>query len=193
MTVVSGSSTLLNNGILRATTSAENGIEFRVFSNPESGWLVRDAWSLVNISTIKQFSAQELAGHRIYYVNNPDGRQQADSFTVAACTTGTLRCTEPKQVTVLVRYRNLLGKGELFKIQHKSNIVVSEHIFWHQYLLKNIAEPHLVRNEVMKIWNANKAPITKQHLFSQVPFFFKFSNNDLNKVVNFRIFKTANI
>ncbi|VDO43438.1 unnamed protein product [Onchocerca flexuosa] len=135
-TVTSGSSKIINSDVLHATTTGEDDIEFRVFSDPDYGWLVRDAWDLTNISTIRQFSLQELNDHRIHYVNNPNNQEQIDTFMIAACTTERQQCTEPKQVTVLVRYHNLY-------------------------------EPELLRNEVLKISNMQKALITKQHLFSQ--------------------------
>uniref|UniRef100_A0A183EAN1 Cadherin domain-containing protein n=1 Tax=Gongylonema pulchrum TaxID=637853 RepID=A0A183EAN1_9BILA len=115
ITVVSGSSETLNSGVLRAATSPGNDFEFRIFADPESGWLVRDSWNLANISTIKQFSAQELDDRRIFYVNNPTGKMGIDSFTVAACTVGTLRCTEPKQVIISITHRNLHSKKQILK------------------------------------------------------------------------------
>ncbi|EJD74215.1 Fras1 protein, partial [Loa loa] len=135
ITVISGSNKTINNDILHVTNN-EDDIEFRILSDPEYGWLVRDVWNITNINTIRQFNIQELNDQRINYVNNPISHEQRDTFMIVACTTGTQQCTEPKLVTVLVRYNNLY-------------------------------EPELLRNEVMKMWNTYKAPITKHHLFSQ--------------------------
>lgn len=110
MTVISGSSIIINSDVLQATTGNGDDIEFRILSDPECGWIVRDEWNLTNISTIRQFNIQELNDHRIYYVNNLIRRDQRDTFTVAACTIGTQQCTVPKQVTVLMRYYNSYGK-----------------------------------------------------------------------------------
>ncbi|CAG9541019.1 unnamed protein product [Cercopithifilaria johnstoni] len=134
ITVISGSNKTINSDVLYV--GDQDDVEFRILSAPECGWIVRDEWNLINISTIRQFNVQELTDHRIHYVNNPFSRDQRDTFTVAACTIGTQQCTVPKQVTVLVRYHNLY-------------------------------EPELLRNEIMKIWNMNRAPITNKHLFSQ--------------------------
>lgn len=136
ITVISGSNKTINSDVIHATAGNERDIEFRILSDPEFGWLVRDASNLTNISTIRQFSVQELSDHRIHYISNPTSRELRDTFTVAACTIDTQQCTLPKQVTVLVRHHNLY-------------------------------EPELLRNEIMKIWNMRKTPITKQHLFSQ--------------------------
>lgn len=107
------------------TTGSEGDIEFRILSDPECGWIVRDAWNLTNISAIKQFSIRELSDHRIHYVSNPINREQRDTFTVAACTKGTEQCTLPKQVAVLVRYQNLYGKLFLTKLISDTSLVYS--------------------------------------------------------------------
>uniref|UniRef100_A0A1I8EHK4 Chondroitin sulfate proteoglycan 4 n=2 Tax=Wuchereria bancrofti TaxID=6293 RepID=A0A1I8EHK4_WUCBA len=147
ITVISGSNKTINSDVIYATAGSERDIEFRILSDPEFGWLVRDASNLTNISTIRQFSVQELSDHRIHYISNPISRELRDTFTVAACTIDTQQCTLPKQVTVLVRHHNLY-------------------------------EPELLRNEVMKIWNMRKTPITKQHLFSQVKGELLYELND---------------
>ncbi|KAL3997137.1 hypothetical protein ACH3XW_9615 [Acanthocheilonema viteae] len=136
ITVTSGSSTVISKDVLNTTAGTEDDIEFWILSDPECGWIIRDERNLTNINTVRQFNIQELSDHRIHYVNNPISREQRDTFTVIACTTGAQQCTVPKQVTVLVRYYNFY-------------------------------EPELLRNEVMIIWNMNRAAITKQHLFSQ--------------------------
>uniref|UniRef100_A0A915PFV8 Chondroitin sulfate proteoglycan 4 n=1 Tax=Setaria digitata TaxID=48799 RepID=A0A915PFV8_9BILA len=134
LTVMSGSSKVLNNDVLYAIAPGEDNIEFRVFSDPEFGWLVRNDWDPVNISTIRQFSVQELRDHQIHYVNNPVSLEQRDTFTIAACGTGTLQCTEPKQVTVLVMYNNLHGpellRNEVMKMWNTDKGSISkQHLF----------------------------------------------------------------
>lgn len=142
-------------------------------SDPEWGWIVRDEWSLINISTIKQFNIQELSDHRINYVNDPISREQWDTFTVAACSTEIQRCTVPKQVTVLIRYHNLYGKHFFTKLRQDKSLIYSCSInklirFELPEAKGYFVEPELLRNEVMKIWNMNRAPITTKHLLSQV-------------------------
>ncbi|VDM98668.1 unnamed protein product [Thelazia callipaeda] len=134
MTVTFGLSKVINNAILRATTTSDNESEFRIFSNPEFGWIVRDSWNLANISSIRQFNNQELRDLRVHYVNDPKSRQQLDSFTVAACTIGTLRCTEPKQVFVMIKYQNFhepeLLRNEVLKMWNTSKArITKQHLF----------------------------------------------------------------
>uniref|UniRef100_A0A183V3V4 Cadherin domain-containing protein n=1 Tax=Toxocara canis TaxID=6265 RepID=A0A183V3V4_TOXCA len=135
VSVFSGGNTVLSRSIVRGTSSHEDELEFKVTSHPKAGWLALDTWTLANISSLNGFTSSQLNDHRIFYVSNPSTRTTHDSFSLSVCSR-TSRCSQPKQVNVLVKQRNVHG-------------------------------PELVRNEVMKIWNSNKAPLTKQYLFSQ--------------------------
>ncbi|VDK79865.1 unnamed protein product [Litomosoides sigmodontis] len=161
MTVVSGSSITISSDVLQATTGSGDDIEFRILSDPEYGWIVRDEWNLTNITTIRRFNVRELNDHRIHYVNHLIRRDQRDTFMVTACTIGTQQCSVPKRAAVFIRYYNSCG-----------NLLQSFYVAMSlQYRVvrckKLFAEPELLRNEVMKIWDVNAAPITEQHLFSR--------------------------
>lgn len=120
VTVMSGSNKTIDSDVLRVTTGGEDEIEFRILADPECGRIVRDACNVTDSSTLRHFTVKEVNDNQIYYINNPSSGEDRDMFTVAACKTGTQRCTLPKQVTVLIRYRNLYGK-----IFHTESVISS--------------------------------------------------------------------
>uniref|UniRef100_A0A0M3IIB6 Chondroitin sulfate proteoglycan 4 n=1 Tax=Ascaris lumbricoides TaxID=6252 RepID=A0A0M3IIB6_ASCLU len=135
VSVFSGGSIVLSRSIVRGTSSQDGELEFKVTSHPKAGWIALDTWNLANITSLSKFTSSQLNDHRVSYVNNPSTHTKHDSFLLAVCSSSS-RCSESKQINVLIKQRNVHG-------------------------------PELVRNEVMKIWNSNKATVTKQYLLSQ--------------------------
>lgn len=108
VSVFSGGSIVLSRSIVRGTSSQDGELEFKVTSHPKAGWIALDTWNLANITSLSKFTSSQLNDHRVSYVNNPSTHTKHDSFLLAVCSSSS-RCSESKQINVLIKQRNVHG------------------------------------------------------------------------------------
>ncbi|GMT27607.1 hypothetical protein PFISCL1PPCAC_18904, partial [Pristionchus fissidentatus] len=109
----------------------------KVESGPRIGWIVRDTWSLGNISSIDSFTSADIASRRILIVGPRQlQNSSSDSISLVACLSDGSVCTNAAHLQI-------------------------------RYVKRNVHAPQVVRNEVLRVMNAPSSIITDVHLTAE--------------------------
>ncbi|GMT00137.1 hypothetical protein PENTCL1PPCAC_22311, partial [Pristionchus entomophagus] len=134
--VTAGAASVIAPSHLTVSSSSPD-YTIRVESGPRVGWIVRDTWSLGNISSIESFSSADVASRRILVVA-PRQLQNttSDSISLVACLIDGSVCTTTSSLQI-------------------------------RYVKRNVHAPQVVRNEVLRVLNAPSSIITDVHLTAE--------------------------
>uniref|UniRef100_A0A1I7X580 Ig-like domain-containing protein n=1 Tax=Heterorhabditis bacteriophora TaxID=37862 RepID=A0A1I7X580_HETBA len=129
--VVSGESAVISITVINVTSSDKDDYVLKILQRPSYGWIVKDSWSMNNISSIESFTGADLRERRVVFVSDRETAAKSDWFSVIACISQDT-CTSAKTVDVLLSQRNMqspqLLRNEILRLSGDKALITNSHL-----------------------------------------------------------------